>query len=93
MRILSIKGGIEKIIRYLLVAIFFVMVISGCSYSQENRDVLFQTSTINALLEGVYEGEMTYKELKQHGDFGIGTFNGLDGEMIGLEGKFYQIKA
>ncbi len=60
MRILSIKGGIEKIIRYLLVAIFFVMVISGCSYSQENRDVLFQTSTINALLEGVYEGEMTY---------------------------------
>jgi len=93
MRILSIKGGIEKIIRYLLVATFSVMVISGCSYSQENRDVLFQTSTINALLEGVYEGEMTYEELKQHGDFGIGTFNGLDGEMIGLEGKFYQIRA
>jgi len=40
-----------------------------------------------------YDGEITYEELKQHGDFGIGTFNGLDGEMIGLEGKFYQIKA
>ena len=67
--------------------------VSGYSHPQENRDVLFQTSPINALLEGVYEGEITYEELKRHGNFGIGTFNSLDGEMIGLEGKFYQIKA
>jgi acetolactate decarboxylase len=45
------------------------------------------------LLEGVYDGSITYKDLKDHGDFGIGTFNGLDGEMIGLGGKFYQMKA
>jgi len=31
-------------------------------------------------------------ELKRNGDFGIGTFNALDGEMIGLDGAFYQIK-
>ena len=71
---------------------------SGCALSlsgkpKENEDVLFQTSPINALLEGVYDGEITYEELKKHGDFGMGTFNSLDGEMIGLEGKFYQIKA
>jgi acetolactate decarboxylase len=84
-----------KIIYYLLVATFFAIAIcvSGCLHSQENEDILFQTSTINALLEGVYDGEITYKELKQYGDFGIGTFNSLDGEMIGLEGKFYQVKA
>ncbi len=82
-----------KSIRHLLVATFLVIALSGCLYSQENEDVIYQTSTINALLEGIYDGEITYKELKQHGDFGLGTFNGLDGEMIGLGGKFYQIKA
>jgi len=37
--------------------------------------------------------EKQHKALKQYGDFGLGTFDGLDGEMIGLEGKFYQVKA
>jgi acetolactate decarboxylase len=54
---------------------------------------IFQTSTINALLEGVYDGEVTYGELRQHGDFGLGTFNGLDGEMIALDGEFYQVRS
>lgn len=54
---------------------------------------LFQVSTINALVEGIDEGDTTVKELKKHGDFGIGTFDHLDGEMIELEGKFYQIKS
>jgi len=44
------------------------------------------------LLEGIYDGETTYGELKQHGGFGLGTLNGLDGEMVGLDGKFYQVK-
>src|SRR5271166_3026731 len=42
---------------------------------------VFQNSTINALLEGVYDGSMTYGELRKHGDFGLGTFNALDGEL------------
>jgi acetolactate decarboxylase len=82
-----------RIIRYLLVAAFLVIAMTGCLHFQENEDVLFQTSTIDVLLEGVYDGEITYEELKRRGDFGIGTFNGLDGEMIGLDGKFYQVKA
>lgn len=81
-----------KLIR-LLMLLIIAMAIIGCSSFYGNRDVLFQTSTISALLEGVYDGEITCHELKQHGDFGIGTFNGLDGEMIELDGKFYQIKA
>ena len=52
---------------------------------------VYQSSTINALLEGVYDGTMTYGQLRQHGDFGIGTFNALDGEMIGFDGNFWQI--
>ncbi|TAJ10058.1 MAG: acetolactate decarboxylase [Nitrospirae bacterium] len=53
---------------------------------------LFQTSTIGALMEGVYDGEVTYGELAKHGDFGLGTFNALDGEMIAFDGTFYQMK-
>ncbi len=54
---------------------------------------IFQASTINALLEGIYDGDMTYGQLREHGDFGLGTFNALDGEMIAFDGKFYQIKS
>ena len=61
--------------------------------SQDSKDVIYQTSTIAALLEGIYNGNMTFKELKTHGNFGLGTFNNLDGEMIAFDGKFYQVKS
>jgi acetolactate decarboxylase len=54
---------------------------------------LYQTSLMTALLEGVYEGTVTYGELHRHGDFGLGTFNDLDGEMVGFDGAFYQLRA
>jgi len=81
-----------KVVRYLLPAIIWTLSISGCASLQTNKDVLFQASTIDALLVGVYDGDMTFKQLKRHGDFGLGTFNGLDGEMIALDGRFYQVK-
>jgi len=71
--------------------ILTVSTVLGCAHVQKN-DVVFQTSTINALLKGIYDGDVSYGELKSNGDFGLGTFNALDGEMIGLEGTFYQIK-
>src|SRR3989304_2067627 len=52
---------------------------------------LWQTSMVSALLEGVYEGDVTYAELAKHGDFGLGTFNDLDGEMIAIDGTFFQL--
>src|ERR671920_1366284 len=54
---------------------------------------LFQTSTIDALLNSNYEGDVSFAELAARGDFGLGTFDALDGEMIGLDGAFYQVKA
>ena len=53
--------------------------------------VLFQASTIAALLEGAYDGDLTFAELAEHGDLGLGTLNGLDGEMIALDGRFYRV--
>lgn len=57
-----------------------------------DRDILYQVSTIDALMLGVYDGIQPVGELKHHGDFGIGTFDGLDGEMIMLDGTIYQVK-
>lgn len=56
-------------------------------------DTIYQFSIINALLEGVYDGEVSCGELKEHGDFGLGTFDKLDGEMLELDGVIYQVKA
>lgn len=36
---------------------------------------------------------MSCRELLRHGDFGIGTFDHLDGEMALINGNIYQIKA
>jgi acetolactate decarboxylase len=37
-----------------------------------------------------YEGDATTRGAK-HGNFGLGTFNDLDGEMIALDGTFFQL--
>ncbi|MDT5169996.1 MAG: acetolactate decarboxylase [Mycobacterium sp.] len=54
---------------------------------------IFQTSTMGALLDGVYEGNVSIRELLRHGDFGLGTFNSLDGEMLVLDGVCYQLRS
>lgn len=57
-----------------------------------DRDTLFQASTIDALLQGTYDGSMTFDELARHGDFGIGCGDRLDGELIGIDGEWYLIR-
>ena len=82
----------KRYVRCITLFILTVSTLISCAHVQKN-DVVFQSSTINALLKGIYDGDVTFGELKRNGDFGLGTFNGLDGEMIGLAGTFYQIKA
>jgi acetolactate decarboxylase len=90
--------------RGLLVPLFIVLVtlaviVPGCSstdYAQNpiaQKETLTQVSTVNALLAGVYDGNLTCKELKGYGDFGVGTFEAVDGEMVVLDGRIYQIRA
>ncbi len=57
-------------------------------HAEREPHVLFQASTIGALLDGAFEGDLTFAELAERGDLGLGTFNGLDGEMIALDGAF-----
>lgn len=59
-------------------------------HAERDPHVLFQASTIGALLEGAYEGDLSFAELAEHGDLGLGTLNGLDGEMVALDSRFYR---
>jgi len=72
-------------------ALYAVWQLSFSASVIEDRETLFQISPFNTFALGNYDGEFTYGELAEHGDFGIGTLNGLNGEMIALDGVFYQI--
>lgn len=58
-----------------------------------HQSEVYQYSTISALLDGVYDGDATVSDILQHGDFGLGTFNHLDGEMVILDGVCYRLRA
>ena len=58
--------------------------------NKENGTALFQVSLLQALSLGDYHGTVTIDELKKQGDIGLGTFDGLDGEMIMLDGIIYK---
>jgi len=58
------------------------------SFHSKNR--IYLCAPINALVEGIYEQIIPMSEIKKYGDFGLGTFNDLDGEMMMLDGQIYQ---
>lgn len=69
-----------------------IVIVIGCTSSRD-AGVAWQNSTIDALLDGNYDGEVTFAALRKHGDFGLGTFDELDGEMLAVDGRFYQVRA
>jgi acetolactate decarboxylase len=54
---------------------------------------LFQVSTSGALVQGIYERAVSSTFLLNYGDFGLGTFDNLDGEMVVLDGAIYQVRS
>ena len=56
-------------------------------HAEREPHVLFQASTIEALLEANYDGDL-FAELAEHGDLGLGTLDAVDGEMIAVDGEF-----
>ena len=84
----------------LVLAILAALPAAGASESEsysdptmsQDREVLFQVSTIDALLLSVYDGILPIGDLKARGDFGIGTFDKLEGEMIVVDGVCFQVR-
>ena len=79
-----------KLKQILALSIAFLSI--NCAFSAENN-TLYAYSTIDALLTGAYDGNLSIGELKKQGNFGLGTYNNLDGEMILLDGRFYHAHA
>jgi acetolactate decarboxylase len=65
----------------------------SAGHGEQAAAEIYQTSTMAALLDGIYDGEMTIAELLTHGDFGLGTFNHLDGEMVVLDGVCHHLRS
>ena len=57
------------------------------------QHTLFQVSTAGALVQGIYQKAVSSKSLLNYGDFGLGTFVNLDGEMVILDGEIYQVRS
>jgi acetolactate decarboxylase len=62
-------------------------------YLQIAHHTLYQVSTATALVEGIYQGAVRVGTLREHGDLGLGTFEDLDGEMVVLDGQFFQVRS
>lgn len=58
-----------------------------------DHHTVYQVSTSGALVQGVYQGCVTVADLLRHGDFGLGTFDSLDGEGIMLDGVCWQARS
>jgi acetolactate decarboxylase len=61
--------------------------------AEARHNSVYISTPINALVEGIYQENTTIADIKAHGDFGLGTFDQLDGEMVVLDGRVYQLKA
>ena len=61
--------------------------------SADRADTMYQVALLQSLAQGYFDGIITVGELKEHGDTGIGTFEGVNGEMIVLAGTVYEALA
>jgi acetolactate decarboxylase len=81
----------RKILMWAVIFVFSISFLSGCDAQKAKEDsALYQISTLQALMMGAYDGEVTSGHMKHYGDTGLGTFDDLDGEMIVIDGIVYQ---
>lgn len=73
-------------------SVLLLLVLCAGIFAEEPGEV-FQVSTYDALSLGIFQGSMSFSELRRHGDFGLGTFDALDGEMIAVDGSFFQVRS
>ncbi|MBN1819373.1 MAG: acetolactate decarboxylase [Prolixibacteraceae bacterium] len=81
---------------FLIVIVFTFLI---CNYScnsdkekiHEKSDKIYQYSVFTALANKIYDGTITVSDVKKKGDTGLGTFNGLNGEMIVSGGNVFQL--
>lgn len=75
------------------VILFLVAALIVILWQAKDRNTLYQVSVLSGLMKGDYGGKISLSQLRKHGNFGIGTFDRLDGEAIELDGIFYQVNS
>ena len=93
------EGGFPMKRKNLLLTAILCMVLSLAAFAPvgscegialSDPETVYQVALLQSLAQGHFDGMITVGELKAHGDTGIGTFDGLNGEMIVLDGVVYQ---
>src|SRR5271168_3453529 len=69
-----------------------IVTVALSQYLNKPIHTLFQISTSGALVAGIYSGAVSSGLILEDGDFGLGTFANLDGEMVVLDGRVYQVQ-
>jgi acetolactate decarboxylase len=88
----SVLAAVERRAREGGVAASSVVSEALARYLATPLHTLFQISTSGSLVEGVYAQAVTCEKVLEHGNFGLGTFADLDGEMVVLDGKVYRVR-
>ncbi|NCA69204.1 MAG: STAS domain-containing protein [Sphingobacteriia bacterium] len=63
----------------------------GAMERRRKASSVFLCSPINAMDDGIYRQAIPLKTLREHGDFGIGIFDDLDGDLVMLDGRCFQV--
>lgn len=89
------KGTVRILAGLALAFLCFTSALAADATRQASASAptLVQVGVIDALLAGGYEGSMSLGQLRSLGDLGLGTFDGLDGEMVVLDGVVHQVLA
>jgi acetolactate decarboxylase len=89
---ISLKAVLEQEAARARCNISSVVTAALAQYLEKPIHTVFQVSTSGALVAGVYDREVSVEAILKHGNFGLGTFANLDGEMVVLDGHVYQVK-
>jgi len=81
----------DEIKRFSCIMIVIMLHLQGTT--QGNNDGIFYSSLNYATRLGQLDGLVTFKELKHHGDYGVGGEHGLAGEMVFLNGVAYSFSS
>ena len=88
----SLKAALDAEVARAKLTVSSVVTTALSQYLGARLHTLFQVSTSGTLVAGVYDREVSVKTILEHGNFGLGTFANLDGEMVVVDGHVYQVK-
>ncbi len=79
--------------------LFYIIILLACNNTspatatngKKPHNEFYHYSLWAALVNKIYDGNLTIKEAKAHGDIGLGSYNGVDGELIMIDGILYQV--